>query len=381
MIKCDVCGKTTLLPEKINGVNICKICFMKTSGFSWKHQYDTKEDAEKQRCSALTKAYDNNFPQPVIMAINQFFAAQMKAMISCECCGQMVMTLQDFGTAKICKQCFGKINTSSWKQNEYDDNETVEVNRRKTLEIATMNNFTQDVICEINRHFDTKIQQGLLFTISSNMGQKLKIFDTYCILKTTDSFDVEAMSIAYAKAQKNSQPKEGFLSNGTVKSLARGVMTGGILMAGINLATSTAINAAADKYVPEKSGFKAVKGSYRINYADYKHVDYQPCRGEDIGFIRFKRSLSEENGRDEIVFFFKSNNKKYENGYNKICECISNEQHLKYVTSHEAPQKVEQVKPTFVGSVADEILKFKNLLDQGIITQEEFDRKKNELLG
>ena len=32
-------------------------------------------------------------------------------------------------------------------------------------------------------------------------------------------------------------------------------------------------------------------------------------------------------------------------------------------------------------SVADEIIKFKSLLDQGIITQEEFDKKKKELLG
>ena len=32
-------------------------------------------------------------------------------------------------------------------------------------------------------------------------------------------------------------------------------------------------------------------------------------------------------------------------------------------------------------SAADEIIKFKNLLDQGIITQEEFNAKKKELLG
>ena len=31
-------------------------------------------------------------------------------------------------------------------------------------------------------------------------------------------------------------------------------------------------------------------------------------------------------------------------------------------------------------SVADEILKFKELLDQGILTQEEFDAKKKQLL-
>ena len=32
-------------------------------------------------------------------------------------------------------------------------------------------------------------------------------------------------------------------------------------------------------------------------------------------------------------------------------------------------------------SVADELLKFKQLLDMNVITQEEFDKKKKELLG
>ena len=39
---------------------------------------------------------------------------------------------------------------------------------------------------------------------------------------------------------------------------------------------------------------------------------------------------------------------------------------------YEAPQNV---------SAADEITKFKQLLDTGIITQEEFDAKKKQLLG
>lgn len=34
-----------------------------------------------------------------------------------------------------------------------------------------------------------------------------------------------------------------------------------------------------------------------------------------------------------------------------------------------------------VGSTADEILKYKNLLDMGVITQEEFETKKKQLLG
>ena len=73
MAKCDVCGKTSLLPEKFGEVNICKVCFMKVNGPFWKHQYAKNEDAEKQRCKALDAAHKQNFPQPVISAINDFF--------------------------------------------------------------------------------------------------------------------------------------------------------------------------------------------------------------------------------------------------------------------------------------------------------------------
>lgn len=37
--------------------------------------------------------------------------------------------------------------------------------------------------------------------------------------------------------------------------------------------------------------------------------------------------------------------------------------------------------PSPSGSAADEILKFKGLLDAGAITQEEFEAKKKQLLG
>ena len=40
-----------------------------------------------------------------------------------------------------------------------------------------------------------------------------------------------------------------------------------------------------------------------------------------------------------------------------------------------------QPETKLVFSAADEILKFKQLLDAGIITQEEFDAKKKQLLG
>ena len=54
------------------------------------------------------------------------------------------------------------------------------------------------------------------------------------------------------------------------------------------------------------------------------------------------------------------------------------------VTSSITPQVADKQTPqasTFIGSVPDELKKYKDLLDLGAITQEEFDIKKKELLG
>ena len=50
---------------------------------------------------------------------------------------------------------------------------------------------------------------------------------------------------------------------------------------------------------------------------------------------------------------------------------------LKIMTSSAKKHEVFET----AASAADEILKFKNLLDAGIITQEEFEKKKQQLLG
>lgn len=50
----------------------------------------------------------------------------------------------------------------------------------------------------------------------------------------------------------------------------------------------------------------------------------------------------------------------------------------KYITEFQA-NSATSVSPQI--SVADELVKLKALVDDGILTQEEFDRKKNKLLG
>ncbi len=383
MAKCDVCGKTSLLPDKFGEVSICKICFMKANGPFWKRQYDRHEDAEKHLRKALEAAHKQNFPQPVVSAINDFFVTQMDAMLVCDCCGQPVRYRQALGKANICRDCYGKINTSAWKTAEYEDNEAVEKNREKVLRIATKNGFPPVVIEGINKHFDSKIQKGLLYIIDGGEGQKLKVFVDHCVLITdSDEFDVDATSAAYAKALKSGQPKESLISNSTAKSLARNVLSGGIVKAGVRLATSAAIDAVADKYAPEKAKFKVTMGSIKIDYHAYTYVEHQKVGDCEVGFIRFVGGKPDDRHDNDVLFFFSEDTPKLDKAYMAICEGIdaANQPMIQEVPAPIPPTSTQPVASA-PASVADEILKFKQLLDMGAITQEEFNAIKKQLLG
>ena len=377
MAKCDVCGKTSLLPEKFGEVNVCKVCFLKANGLFWKRQYERYEDAQKQRSKALENVNKLEFPQRVIEAIDQFFVNQMDTMLQCDCCGQSVQHLQLLGKANICKDCFGKINSLAWNETEYDDNEGVEKNRQKVLKIATKNGFPPIVVDGINKHFDNKIQKGLICFVNGGKGQKLKVFNTHCVLITTGNFDVETISELYGKALKSTQPKESIFSNGVAKSLARNVLKGGIVKAGINLATSAAINATADKISPEKGIFRVIKGDYTINYTEYDFVDYQKCDENEVGFIRFRSSRGGGRQSEDIIFFFGSDDNKIDKAYEAIREGIS----LSRYPCINVQEDVTTTQKNNIKSIADELLKLKNLLEEGIITQQEFDVLKKDLIG
>lgn len=53
--------------------------------------------------------------------------------------------------------------------------------------------------------------------------------------------------------------------------------------------------------------------------------------------------------------------------------------HVQFIEDLNEPKTVMQAVPTS-GSAADEIKKYKELLDQGIITEVEFQKKKEQLL-
>lgn len=80
--------------------------------------------------------------------------------------------------------------------------------------------------------------------------------------------------------------------------------------------------------------------------------------------------LSTENKKDGIL---------YKTAYKSAQECLSVLQLI--CNKQEEAENDNNANTTNTVSSADEILKYKGLLDSGIITQEEFDAKKKQLLG
>ncbi|MBR5134279.1 MAG: SHOCT domain-containing protein [Clostridia bacterium] len=117
------------------------------------------------------------------------------------------------------------------------------------------------------------------------------------------------------------------------------------------------------------------QGEKTIYFKDAVGVQYKPSSIAD-GYIQVETAAggvstpnSQYSGENSIQFSGKKSNEE--------AEIIAN-----YIK-----KKIEDIKNAPVGGVvqqvssADELKKFKELLDLGVITQEEFDAKKKALLG
>lgn len=117
-----------------------------------------------------------------------------------------------------------------------------------------------------------------------------------------------------------------------------------------------------------------IKGDKTIYYNDLTAVQFKKA-GWTAGHIQFSLLGGKESvggvfaaSSDENTITFNSN------------ENDAAEKMVAYI--QEKIKEARQPKvATAATSSADEIMKLKNLLDMGIITQEEFDAKKKQLLG
>jgi len=122
----------------------------------------------------------------------------------------------------------------------------------------------------------------------------------------------------------------------------------------------------------------ATDGEKTIYYSDCIGVQFKQS-GFTIGYLQLETASSSGNN--------KSSNAFAENSFTFDTSVITNEKMVE--VSEYIKARIDAIKkgesssavPANNVSVADELLKLKQLVDLGIITQEEFDAKKKQLLG
>lgn len=369
MKKCDVCNKTTILPENIGSATICKICLLKINGIMWK--YKKIEDGNilnKYRDKALSLAKKYNYPDKVITGINEYFISQESSMKKCEACGISVLLPQKLGKTNLCKKCYDLIDIPELKRTKYFDQNELNKGREKVLKVANDNNFPLKTINYINEYFDKKLSNGWLYTLNGGKGQILRVYSEYITITTTESFNEEEINIEYKKLihSKSDTLKLGSEVLNEITHLRNPLSKKNIVRMATDLATNK-FNSSKENMIDSK------RGDVNLKYSNYDYVCLRlPEKDENLGFILLRNTKARENGASDIFFFFNNSSnvkKKVEIVYPVIEGYILKSQ----------SQKLNSI--TQDKSLATELRELKSLLDDGIITEEEFTKKKKQLLN
>ena len=134
-----------------------------------------------------------------------------------------------------------------------------------------------------------------------------------------------------------------------------------------------------DKVIIKRKGVLAkitqgfFKGDKSLYLTQISGIQIKAGTSITNGYIQFTLSGGNENTRGAMSATHDENTVMYTKKNNELVKKIK--------------LKIEELKKPIQGTItqqssgADEILKYKNLLDSGVITQEDFDIKKKQLLN
>ena len=120
-----------------------------------------------------------------------------------------------------------------------------------------------------------------------------------------------------------------------------------------------------------------VTGGKKIAFSDITSIQFKEPSGMSVGFIQFSYAGSTESKAGVIAAVNDENSIVFQPDQLPLAREI-----LSFIEEGRKTEKLPaQTAAVQQISAADELKKFKELLDMGVINQEEFDAKKKQLLG
>ena len=330
-------------------------------------------------------------------------------MVKCIACGKSALLTTDFGNVSLCKNCASKVNISIWKNRDVSSLGELMTNKTNALQLANSNAFSGEAINAIEKYFDSYINAGYVTTINGKVGQILKIFGDYCIIDTkNEEKKSELASLFYYFADDDEDDEEEddrTIFEKEKDSIVKGLLTGKIVQTGIGLAASAVIDSQEKEKADAKKSRERRKkreklivvGEDKINLKDFVQVDTYLIPNASKGYLRFiPKGVTANEYYACTYFFFNASNpferKKIKAHMDSIRDMlnerigvIEKEQEKVAIEARVAQEVSVKNNMNVVSDSAkdafEEIRKYKGLLDDGIITEDEFNKMKKALLG
>lgn len=251
----------------------------------------------------------------------------------------------------------------------------MEEGRNKVLKKVEEKHFPAQIIASINEQFDKKGKDGWLYTLNGGSGQILRVYQDYLIIHITSSFNEEEMEVLYRKLLKK---ENGSVSNellgigsamlGELTHLRNPLRAKNMAKIASHLVVSK-INSAVNNSSDKKSKLNVQKGERKINFREFDSLGLRmPEQDEEKGFLVIRNKIANENGASDLLFFF-NNSSSIKKKIKIVVPVI--EENLRRTQSEKYHSEM---------SVADQLRELKALLDEKIITEEDFEKKKKQLL-
>lgn len=347
-------------------------------------------------------------------------------MAKCVACGKNVLITNSMGNLTFCNNCASMINLSKWKKRDCETIDELICYKNNAIQSANQNGFPNDVIGNIEQYFDAYINAGYAAAFNGKVGQTLKIFADFCIIDTkSETKKNELMNRFYFEEEDDEEAEEEdiFFNAKNVGRIAKGFMSGRVVETSVGLAASAFANTKAREQAEEKRiKIEQAKrrarrrkmeqlisvGERRVNLKDYIRVESFNGASEQISCLRFvPRGLIQQDEYSYIYFFYNNTSlvpfesRKIKQKIEMLRDML-NDRITRINTMIERKEvheeKLQKEIETIVVNAAnlkkeagdqnkekrdvfEEIRKFKELLDEGIITEEDFIKKKKELLG
>jgi hypothetical protein len=305
----------------------------------------------------------------------------MVDMAKCIACGKTAFFPEYFGASIFCKTCSSLVKIPSWKERLYNNMDDLSEQKRKVLDIANKSRFSQQSMDILYKFFNSFEEAGFVTSVDGGWGQTLKVYRDYCVINTTETFNRETIDEKYAGVMayiQPAEPSESFLEkNGA--GLVTGLLTGRIIQTGVAVAAKTIMNSVVNsekgKRISKSNNYSVFPGEYEVWYKNINSIDFVNVGKNNLGFIRF---FNRDASLPCVLFSFNhgTNKVNLENIMPDVYRTIHSKIHDGKDESQITTSKDEKTDDN-----TDIIRKYKALLDDGIITSEEFNKKKRDLLG